>query len=148
MVSWLVPWRLGGLRSLTFAQCRANSCFASPRRERVTRLTCESVMVTVCVYARRRRLARKAIPKASISSAQNGNTGQKPITTNTMLKANENRQVATKKSLVSAAVSEQLGASTIRVSMGGKNNPGRRSALLFGKRARECVRCFESARIG
>ena len=39
--------RVRGLRSLTFVQCRANSCFASPRRERVTRLICESVISTV-----------------------------------------------------------------------------------------------------
>src|ERR1700674_4742989 len=85
-------------------------------------------MVTVCVYARRCKLERKAIPKASISSAQNGNTGQNPMTANIMLKANENRQVAPKKSLAPAAVSEQLGASSIRVSMGGKDNPGAREA--------------------
>jgi len=48
-----------GLRSLTFANAAQTLVFASPRRERVTRLTCESVMVTVCVYARRCMLAAR-----------------------------------------------------------------------------------------
>jgi hypothetical protein len=43
--------------------------------------------------------------------------------------------------LAPAAVSEQLGASSIRVSMAGKDNPGVRARrLLFGKRGQKLVR--------
>src|ERR1700730_16485887 len=61
-------------------------------------------------------------PKASISSAQKGSTGQNPMQVKNRLKAKENRQIATKKSLAPTGVSEQLGASSMRFSMAGKNN--------------------------
>ena len=54
-------------------------------------------------------LARKARPSASISSAQNGNTGQKPKKTKIKAKASENKQVQPKKSLAPAGFSEQFG---------------------------------------
>src|SRR6202030_2603256 len=111
MVSWLVPWRLGGLRSLTFAQCRANSCFASPRRDRVTRLICESVINTVCVYVARLMLALRHSPNTNISRAQNGSTGQKPWNTKNKANPSENRHVEAKKSMAPAGLSEQFGAS-------------------------------------
>jgi len=117
MVSRLHPNRRSGLRSLTFDQCLAKSCFAIPRRERVTREICESVMRTVCPSCRRRRLKCRANPNAAISSAQKGSTGQNPRITNINEKINENRHVATKSSAAALGLSEQLGFSSMRCSI-------------------------------
>src|SRR5271163_982047 len=62
-------------------------------------------------------LALRASPNASISSAQNGNTGQKPWNTKNKAKPIKNRQVETKKSSAPAGFSEQLGCSSMRCSM-------------------------------
>src|ERR1700733_6852703 len=62
-------------------------------------------------------LALRASPNTSISSAQNGNTGQKPWNTKNKAKPSENRQVDTKKSRAPAGFSEQLGCSSMRCSI-------------------------------
>src|ERR1700734_2908304 len=67
-------------------------------------------------------LAFRASPSASISSAQNGSTGQNPRNTNSRAKTSENRQVQAKNSFAPAGVSEQFGASSMRCSMVRKNN--------------------------
>src|ERR1700678_2435135 len=67
-------------------------------------------------------LAFRASPSASISSAQNGSTGQNPWNTNSRAKTSENRQVQAKNSFAPAGVSEQFGASSMRWSMMRKNN--------------------------
>jgi hypothetical protein len=117
MVSRLHPNRRGGLRSLTFDQCLAKSCFARPRRECVTSEICESVMSTVCPSCRRLRLKNKADPSAAISSAQKGSTGQNPRITNINAKVNENKHVAAKNAVAVLGVSEQLGLSSMRCSI-------------------------------
>jgi hypothetical protein len=63
-------------------------------------------------------LARKAIPRPSISKAQNSKTGQNPFSTKNNAKLKENRQVAPKKSWAPERVSEQFGASVMRCSTG------------------------------
>src|SRR5260221_9497340 len=62
-------------------------------------------------------LAWRHKPRASISSAQNGNTGQNPRQAKNRLNARENRQIEPKKSLAPEGVREQLGASSMRFSM-------------------------------
>src|SRR5271155_578816 len=63
-------------------------------------------------------LVFKASPRASISSAQKGSTGQNPWNTKNIAKTSENRHVQAKNSLAAEGVSEQFGASSMRCSMG------------------------------
>ena len=62
-------------------------------------------------------LACKAIPRASISKAQNNKTGQNPLRTKSRVKLKENRHVAAKNSLAPERLSEQFGANSMRCSI-------------------------------
>src|ERR1700679_2386150 len=81
-------------------------------------------------------LACKAIPRASISKAQNTKTGQNPCRAKKRAKLKENRHVAAKKSLAPEGLSEQLGAKSMRCSMPRRITQGQAplasaSALFF-----------------